>query len=315
MSRRSSLVLVALVACGGAEHEDPTTPAPAADVATCPSAAVPERCRELAQAAANSNNNSLAWAYTVLECQSPTGSECATMWQSYARLAPTQTDALNVLHTACAHNPSACAQLATWHTQRGHSQAAAIYDKRATAAAQDPHAALSLATDLAALVHISDAPPRTDSIAQNVGRQLRPITHAVATTKSRPKAWAMRAATEGGSSDGCATTAMLDRHPTPLAGCVAEVRPFEADQIAVRNRCGQALTVAYAGARADGSTFVKQVRLEPYEALSAGISHREIGPLTFGVCGGECRVTSSPDDVSASWSGQDGMYFCAKGSH
>ena len=37
----------------------------------------------------------------MLECESPTGAQCATMWQSYAKLAPSQTDALNVLHAAC----------------------------------------------------------------------------------------------------------------------------------------------------------------------------------------------------------------------
>jgi hypothetical protein len=241
------------------------------------------------------------------------------MWQSYAKLAPTQTDALNLLHTACAHNPAACGQLVAWHTQRGHSLAAAVYQKRAMAQTSlEPRAsiALSLATDLAMLMHVSDAPPRTESIAQNVGRQLRaPVTQAVAATKTRPKAWAMHAATEGGSSDGCATTAVLDRHQVSLASCIAEVRPFDGDQIAVRNRCSVPVTVSYAGGRTTGSPFVKQVRLEPFEALSAGISHREVGALTFGVCAGECRVTSSPDDVSAGWTGQDGMYFCAKGAH
>ena len=57
MFRRTSLLVVALAACGGAEHPD--TPVEPADTApTCPSDAAPERCRELAQSAASSGNTS-----------------------------------------------------------------------------------------------------------------------------------------------------------------------------------------------------------------------------------------------------------------
>jgi len=83
----------------------------------------------------------------------------------------------------------------------------------------------------------------------------------------------------------------------------------------VVNRCSQAVNVAYAGARADHSTYTNQVRLEPHEARSANISHRELGPLTYAVCAGECRVTRSADDVTASWTGQDATYYCVKGGH
>src|SRR5439155_26568567 len=133
--RRSLLVLLGLVAlagCGGGEGHDSTTPGE--DVAACPSDAAPERCRELAEAAASASNGELAWAYTVLACGSPSGAQCTVMWQRYAKLAPTQTDALNVLHAACDHIPGACEQLAGWHTERGHRLAAAAYQKRVDAA-------------------------------------------------------------------------------------------------------------------------------------------------------------------------------------
>ena len=315
MSRRSSILVLVLASCGGAEHHDATTPAD--DVAACPSDAAPERCRELAESAASAGKPDLAWAYTVLECESPGGAQCTTMWQRYAKLAPTQTDALNVLHAACDHLPAACAQLAAWHTERGHALAAAAYQKRVDAATQaQPRTvrSLALATDLATVLHVADTQPRTDRIAQMVGRELRaPATHAVASKTSRVKAWPMHAAEQGTSSDACASTAQVDRHPVPLVKCVSEVRPFEDDQIAIRNRCNQAVNVSFAAARADHSTYTKQIRLEPYEALSAGISHRELGQLTYAVCGGECRVTSSPDDVTASWTGQDARYYCSKG--
>jgi hypothetical protein len=313
MSRRSSLALIALVACGGAERPDAV--APVDDTPTCPSAAAPERCRQLADAAAGAGNQQLAWAYTVLECQSPTGAECVPMWQRYGTLAPSQTDALNLLHTACDHLPAACQQLAAWHTERGHALAAAAYARRVEVARQAPGQApaTTLAADLAAIMHVSE--PRTDRIALQVGRELRaPVTRAVTTAKKvKPKAWPMHAAEQGASSDACPATATLDRHPVALAKCVSEVRPFDDDQIAVRNRCSQAVTVAYAGARSDHTTYTKQVRLEPYEALSAGISHTDLGPLTYAVCAGECRVTSSPDDVTASWAGQDERYYCTRG--
>jgi hypothetical protein len=306
MFLRSSVVLLVLASCGGAEPHDPA--APTADEAPgCPSDAAPERCRDLAQAAASAGNNDLAWAYTVLECESPTGGQCAVMWQRYGKLAPTQTDALNVLHVACGHLPAACEQLAAWHTAHGHAQAAALYQKAQQAPA-------TLAADLAALMHLPA--PRTDRIAQMVGRELRaPVAHAAAVTKAKPKAWAMHAATLGDSSTACTPTALRDRKQVPLSECVHEVRPFDNDQIAVVNRCSQAVTVAYAGARPDRSTFVKQVRLEPYEAQSAGTTHRDVGQLTYAVCGGDCRVTSSPDDATASWTGQDAHYYCATGGH
>jgi hypothetical protein len=315
MFRRSSLALLLVIAsCGGADPHDATTPTE--DAPACPSEAAPEKCRDLAQAAAGANKGALAWAYTVLECQSPTGAQCVAMWQSYSKLAPTQTDALNLLHTACDHNSAACEALAAWHTQRGHALAAAAYQKRAGSAGQEPRSAtaLALATDLAAVMHVSDSPPRTDAIGQMVGRELRAPVARAAAKVAKPKAWPMHAATlSSDTDDKCAPTAKLDREQVPLARCVSEVRPFDEDQIAIRNRCGQAVTVAYAGARADRTTFVKQVRLEPFEALSAGISHRELGQLTYAVCSGDCRVTSAPDDASASWSGTDGYYYCAAG--
>src|SRR5439155_14326684 len=130
-------------------------------------------------------------------------------------------------------------------TERGHVLAAAIYRKRAAPAegsAAPPHA---LAADLAALVH-SDAAPRTDAIAQQIGHELRaPVVHTAA-AKAAPelKAWSMHAASQGASSSSCASTATLDRHPVALGDCVSEVRPFDDDQIALRNRCGEAVTVA-----------------------------------------------------------------------
>lgn len=317
MSRRSSILLLALVSCGGGERHDATTPTDEADA--CPSDAAPERCKDLAAAAATAGKSDLAWAYTVLECESPAASQCVVMWKQYSKLAPTQTDALNVLHVACNHAPAACEQLAAWHTERGHTLAAAAYHKRSSAAPQPRAAsALALATDLAAVMHVSDLQPRTDTIAQMVGRELHaPTMHASAAAKAdaKRKAWPMHAATMGTSSDDCATTATRDRNKVSLAECVREVRPYDGDQIAVLNRCSEPITVAYAGARADHSTYANQLRLEPHEALGAGISHRDVGELTYGVCAGECRVTSSPDDVTASWTGQDAHYYCTKGGH
>jgi hypothetical protein len=327
MSRRSKIALIALVGCGGSERHDTTTPTE--EVPACPSDAAPGRCRDLADAAATAGHGELAWAYTVLECESHSGAQCAAMWQRHAKSAPTQTDALNVLHAACGHVPAACEQLAAWHTERGHVLAAAAYQKRVDAARQSnhdgaagppaqPHAGntLALAADLAAIMHASDAPTRTDPIAQMVGHELRaPIPHDVAAATPQPqrKAWPMHAAEQGASSDACVGTAKLDHHPVALGACVREVRPLVEDQIALHNRCSEAITVAYTGARADHSTYTNQLRLEPYEARSAGISHRELGALTYAVCSGDCRVTSSPDDASASWTGQVATYSCARG--
>ena len=65
--------------------------------------------------------------------------------------------------------PAACEQLAAWHSERGHTLAAAAYRKRVEAArgAQQPRSAnsLALATDLAAIMHLSGA-PRTEAIGQ-----------------------------------------------------------------------------------------------------------------------------------------------------
>src|SRR5690348_13743032 len=116
MFRRRSLVLLVLAGCGGAPPQDPSTLATATPAAPAAS------------------QDELAWASTVLECESPSGARCVAMWQQNAKLAPTQTDALNVLHVACDHLPEACAQLAAWHAERGHALAAAAYQKRAHAA-------------------------------------------------------------------------------------------------------------------------------------------------------------------------------------
>ena len=323
MSLRIRLLLLVLAGCGSAERHDPSTPVD--DMADCPSDAAPGRCRDLAEAAAGTGNGQVAWAYTVLECESETAAQCVVMWQRHAKLAPTQTDALNVLHAACDHVPAACEQLAAWHSERRHVLAAAAYQKRAEAArlssrkgsAAQPRSAnaLALAADLAAVMHLSDTPPRTDVIIQMVGRELRaPTTREVAFAKPRPedKAWPMHAAAHGASSDACVGTALLDRHPTSLGECVTEVRPLNEGQIALRNRCNRAINVAYAGTRADHSTYTNQLRLEPYEARSAGISHLELGPLTYAVCAGECRVTSGLDDATGSWNGQNADYHCAR---
>ncbi len=316
MSPRRELVLALVVAgCGSSEPQAPTTPTE--DVAaSCPSEAAPERCRDLAEAAAHAGHPELAWAYTVLECESPTGAQCVAMWQRHAKVAPTQTDALSVLHAACDHVPAACEALAAWHTERGHVLAAAAYHKRAGQPGQARAvSSLALANDLAAVMHVSGTTPRTDAIAQLVGHELRApgAQLAAAKPKLQRKAWPMHAATQGTSTDACPATAMLDRHPTPVEQCVTEVRPFDVDQIALMNRCSQAVVVAYAGARADHSTYANQLRLDRYQARSIGISHRELGPLTYAVCADACRVTGSPDDVTASWTGNDARYYCARG--
>ncbi len=309
MSRRSSLwLVVALAACGGPERHDATTPGEEAP--TCPSSAAPERCRELADAAVGSGNGQLAWAYTVLECGSPGAAQCTAMWQRYAKLAPTQTDALNVLHNACDHVPAACEQLAAWHAERGHVLAAAAYRKRVEAAHQSSATppsrsanALALATDLAAVMHTTA--PRTETIAQMVGHQL----HAAAVAAPNRKAWPMHAAELGMNSEGCNAQALLDRHQVQLDKCVTEVRPVEGDEIAIRNRCGTAITVAYAGARGKGSTVGNQFRLDRYEARSIGVSHTDVGPLTYAVCADGCRITGAD---TALWTAQDALYNCTR---
>lgn len=325
MSRRSSLVLLALAACGSAEPHD-TIATPAADDVGCPSEAAPTRCSDLASAAEGAGHGDLAWAYTVLECESPGAAHCVEMWQRYAKLAPTQTDALDVLHAACDHVPAACAQLAAWHTERGHTLAAAAYQKRVAAAHEAPAEgsaapaeqvraanALALAADLQAVMHVSDAPPRTEAIAQMIGHELRaPADATAAKPRIERKAWKMHAAELGSSSEGCAAKLTLDGHPAAPRDCVSEVRPFEADQIALRNRCAEAVSVAYAGARADHSTAADQLRLRPYEARSLGISHRDVGPLTYAVCPDTCSISGSSDSASASWTGQDASYYCTR---
>ena len=307
MSRRTSLVIaVALAGCGSADRHDPTTPAD--EVSACPSETAPERCRDLADAAERAGKGELAWAYTVLECESPTGAQCAAMWQRHAKLAPTQTDALNVLHVACEHLPAACERLAAWHSERGHMLAAAAYHKRSETPAPSRSAnALALGTDLAATMHLSGA-PRADSIAQPIGHELSaPVEHPA--IKPKAKAWSMHAASQGASSDACPSKVMRDREQVSPSSCVTEVRPFDGDQIALLNHCSEAISVAYAGARADHSTYANQVRLEANEAHSVGISHRELGPLTYAACAGLCRVTGNSGDNTA-WSGTDATYYC-----
>ena len=303
MFRRSSLALVVAVACGGADPHESTTPG--------------ENNRELAADAASTGHTQLAWAYTVLECQSQAATGCAALWQQYGKLAPTQTDALNVLHAACAHDPSACDQLATWHTERRHPLAAAAYRKRAEAArhfatsTSRTTAATALATDLAAVMHVSGA-PRTDTIDEMVGQEIRaPIARTI--SKPRAKAWPMHAAELGNAADGCKTTAPRDRHDVPLSKCIGEVRPFNGDQIALVNRCGAAVTVAYTGARGDtsSSSAPTQLRLDRYEARSIGVSHSDVGTLAYAVCGDGCRVTGT---LSGPWTAQDALYDCAKGA-
>ena len=317
MSRRSSLalaVVVAAAACGGADPHDTTTPAPGDEI-TCPSDTAPQRCRELAASAATAGHNELAWAYTVLECESPHGTQCVAMWQLYAKVAPTQTDALNVLHAACDHVPAACEQLAAWHTERGHVLAAAAYHKRADGAQPRAASALALATDLAAIMHVSDAQPRTDGIAQMIGHEMRAPAHAPAAAAAHKelKAWPMHAASLGSNADGCASTAKLDKHDVSLDKCVTEVKPLQGDQIALLNRCSQPITVAFAGARADHSTFTARLRLDRYEAHSAGASHTDVGKLTYAVCVDGCRANSSPDDVTTSWNDPTAEYYCVRG--
>jgi hypothetical protein len=317
MSRRSSLLIVVVVACGSAERHDATTPDEPAP--GCPSSAAPEKCRDLAAAAASSGNGQLAWAYTVLECESPNAAQCTSMWQTYVKQAPTQTDALNVLHVACDHAPDACEKLASWHAERGHTLAAAAYRKRVEAArqpaapgsgAQPPRTtnAVALATDLAAVMHLSGT-PRTDAIAQMVGHQLHAAPIAKA-TKPEPKALPMHAAELAITSDGCAKTALLDRHQESLDKCISEVRPLHDDEISIRNRCGAPITIAYAGARGDRSTVGNHFRLERYEARAIGATHRDIGPLTYAVCADGCTATGMD---SAAWNGQDALYNCNKG--
>jgi hypothetical protein len=307
MSRRSNIALLVLAGCGSAEPHETTTPPPEV---TCPSETSPERCSELGAAAETAGKRELAWAYTVLECESPRGTQCVAMWQRHAKLAPTQTDALNVLHAACGHLPAACEQLAAWHRERGHVLAAAAYQKHAATGAGN---AVALADDLAAVMHVSDAPPRTDAIAQMVAHELpAPVVHPAA-VRASPKPWAMHAAELGASADGgCATTAMLDKHPVGLEKCVIEIKPLHGDEIALLNRCGDPINVAYAGARA-GNTFMNRIRLRPYEAHGAGGSHADIGRLTYAVCRDGCRATNMPDDVSASWTAQDTRYYCMIG--
>ncbi|HEY1558107.1 MAG TPA: hypothetical protein VGF94_24925 [Kofleriaceae bacterium] len=292
MFRRNELVLHLLAVaagCGGAEPHDAMPPPD--QLAPC--------CQDLAQTAALSGRGDLAWAYTVLECESPTGANCAVMWQLHGKYAPTQTDALNVLHEACGHLPAACEQLAVWHTQRGHTRAAAAYHK-------DAGNAHALATDLAAAMHIADAPPRTDAIDQMVRREVSaPVAPPIESMHAKPdrKAWPMHAAALHASADGCSAKVTLDRRPASPSQCIAEVRPLQGDQIALLNRCDQAVAIVYAGTRPNRTAVTDRLRLERYEARSLAISHHDLGPLTFAACPGECRTN---------WNGHDSEYDCGR---
>jgi hypothetical protein len=300
MFLRSSLVvfLLALGCLGGSEKHDQSTPVEAPK--GCGSESTPERCKELAAASAKAGKNDLAWAYTVLECQSPLATECPLMWQSYSKLAPTQTDALNLLHDACSRTHAACQLLAAWHRERGHMQVAASYEKHFTSAA-------ALATDLTAIMHGQGAKPRTDPIAQMIGHAPR----APVAAKKQPKAWPTRTASFISSSDTCRAAVMIDRHEVTIDKCVGEVRPIEQDQITLRNRCNVAITVSYAGEGIDHKTYANKIRLEPYEALGLGMAHTQIGELTFASCPNECTATTNPDDVSSPWQGADTLFYCS----
>jgi hypothetical protein len=304
MSPRTSLVALAIVvACGGGERHDSTTPGED-EGPSCPSSAAPDKCRDLA---ASAGNTPLAWAYTVLECESPGASQCVAMWQRYSKLAPTQTDALNVLHAACSHQPAACQQLSAWHAERGHVLAAAAYQHvEAAHGSGAPRSGntLALATELGTALHVA-APVRTEPIAQMVGHAL----HAPSVVaKPTSKAWPMSAAELGVADEGCTPTGLLDRHQVSLDKCISEVRPLEADQIAIRNRCGTAVSVAFSGLTGNRTTS-NQLTLDRYEALSIGLSHKDIGKLKYAVCGGACRVTGSE---AGQWTANDPLYNCSK---
>jgi len=304
MSPRASIIAFTLVvACGGSERHDSTTPGED-EGPSCPSSAAPDKCRDLAAAA---GNTPLAWAYTVLECESPGASQCVPMWQRYNRLAPTQTDALNVLHHACSHPPAACQQLSAWHAERGHVLAAAAYQHvQAGGGSGAPRSnnTTALATELGTALHVA-APVRTESIAQMVSHALQA---PALVAKPARKAWPMSAAELGVNDEGCTPTGLLDRHQVSLDKCISEVRPIEADQIAIRNRCGAAVSVTFSGLTGNRTTS-NSLSLLPYEALSIGLSHKDIGKLTFAVCGGGCRVTGSE---AAQWTAADPIYNCSK---
>jgi hypothetical protein len=305
--------VLALAACSGsAEKLDPSAPE---TVITCPSDDAPERCNELATTAAGDGHADLAWAYTVLDCESQHPAHCAAMWQRNAKFAPTQTDALNVLHSACAREPSACTELASWHRVRGHSLAASAYDKHAEAL-KHSHAgpekahdnALALAGELATVMHVSGA--RTDAIAQMIGHAPLPVAPVVAAAKPSAKAWPMHAASLISSSSTCSGAPVIDRHPVALEQCVSEVRPFTGEEIALRNRCNRAVTVVYKAERGR-SPYVNQIRLEPYEGRSLGITHHELGELTYAPCLDNCMATINADDRSSPWKGDEGIYYCS----
>jgi hypothetical protein len=296
--RSSAIVFLLALGCiPDSDRHDQSTPAETPH--GCPSDATPERCKQLAASAATSGRLDLAWAYTVLECESPLASECAVMWQSYSKNAPTQTDALNVLHNACSRTHSACQLLAAWHRERGHYQIASAYDKHTTSAT-------ALANDLVAIMRASSAHPRTEPIVQMVGHALR----APVVAKKQAKAWGSRTASFLSGSDSCKGTVMIDRRETTIDKCIGEVHPMQEDQIALRNRCNRSIWVSYAGEGIDHKTYANKIRLEPYEALSLGMSHRQIGELTFASCPDECVATSNPDDVSSPWNG-DSMFYCS----
>src|SRR5690242_9755621 len=148
MSRR--LALLAVIGCIGNDAHETTLPGEGGP--TCPSATTPERCESLAKEASLTQHGDLAWAYTVLECESPHPARCGAMWKLHSKYAPTHTDALNVLHNACTRSSHACEQLAAWHRDRGHAIVAAAYDKRAEAERKPG----KVSENLAALTHDLD---------------------------------------------------------------------------------------------------------------------------------------------------------------
>ena len=314
MSRR--LALVALIGCVGNDAHETTLPAEGGP--TCPSDATPDHCQNLAKEAALTHHGDLAWAYTVLDCESPHPGRCALMWKQYNKYAPTQTDALNVLHNACSRSANACEQLGAWHRDHNHPLAAAVYDKRAEAERKPGKVSenvAALSRDLAGLMHVTDT-PRTDVVAQMVGSKLdAPITPVVAAAKPNAKAWPVHTAALATMSDGCTFTnaqPIIDRKPVGIDHCVGEVRPWEGDQIVLRNRCNIGVTVAFAGTRTDQTTFASVLHLEPYEALPTVTSHKEVGQLTLASCPNQCMPSVDAENRVAVWKGGDQLYYCSR---
>jgi hypothetical protein len=87
-------------------------------------------CGELADIYRNEGKRDVAWGFVVHACEMSNPTGCASAWRRHNDLAPTRTEALELLHEACSTEPAACGELASWHARRGHSSVSQDYESK-----------------------------------------------------------------------------------------------------------------------------------------------------------------------------------------